>query len=264
MSHPRSEPSNKRGRNALRLAALGWVSLTLMACGNVAQTPDGSGGQARTDVQAQLLPCPESSAPESGTPVNLVTCDPPDPGPAPDPTPTPPAPTQPTVTPEMADALRQEGLAADPSTVGQTFTRSCDVALYTQGRDTQVCTLTGLKDSSVRSDGPNYKAVRINIPSQHNCSWTQTELAQGGSVQSRTEIDNIYGRAIDAALRVGNVNLAAQLGQMRAYHLSVINLSSDSPIVQITFTAFMDHSFLWAPGKGGHCNGTVSADFVWR
>lgn len=249
-------------RNALRFTALGLISLTMMACGNVPSAPDGAVSQGKPDAQAQmLLPCPESATPQAGGQTNLVTCEPPDPGPTPTPTPTP---TRPDVTPEMVGALQQAGLAADPYTIGQTHTGSCLVALYTQGKDTQVCTLAGPRGTTLRSDGPGYKAVRIDIPSQHNCSWTVTQLPSGGTVQSRTEIDTIYGRAIDASLKAGNVTLATQLGQLRDYHLSVINLSSDAPIVQVTFSAFKDHGFLWFPGTGGHCNGTVAADFVWR
>lgn len=247
-----------------RLTALGLLSLALMACGTTPQTPGES------LMQSQMIVCPVEPLAAQSTQTNVVACDPPDPGPSPDPTPPPPAysvtpdPNRPAVTPEMASALQQAGLIADPYTIGQTYTTSVPVALYTrrnEGETFPPVVLAGPKGSTLRGDRGSDYGLRIDIPSQYQCSWSVAMLPNGGSVQSRTEIDDIYGRAIDAALKVGNVDLALKLGQMRNYHLGVLNLTSDVPVIQVTFSATAQ-SLGPFKGKGGHCNGRVSADFV--
>lgn len=253
-----------RHSTPVRLSALGLLSLALMACGTTPQAPAAPGSA----VQPQMIVCQQDA---QGAQTNVVACDPPDPSPTPDPTPAPPVYTvtpdpRPTVTPEMASALQQAGLLADPYGIGQITTYSVPVALYTrrnEGETFPPVLLAGPRGSTLRGDQGSDYGLRIDIPSQYQCSWSVAVLPNGGSVQSRTEIDDIYGRAIDAALKVGNVDLALKLGQMRNYHLGVLNLTSDVPVIQVTFSATAQ-SLGPFKGKGGHCNGRVSADFVGR
>lgn len=254
--HRRTTEQPKRTFAAFRLGTLALLTFGLMACSNVPQPPNAA-APAGAGVQPQMLIC---------DPSDPATCDPqpePDPIPAPDPAPAPNVmPGAPQVTPEMALALQQAGLATDPYAVGQTYMTSCNVALYTRGSDSTTCTLTGPQNTTLRSDGSNYQAVRVNLTSQHNCRYSTVILPSGGRVQSRVEVDSIYSRAIDAALKVSNFSLAAKLGQMRDYHLNVVDFNSPTAGVQLTFYAKSD-SF-WKGGRGGNCNGTVQADFVYH
>ena len=193
----------------------------------------------------------------------------PEPEPGPEPSPTPgfsvsPDPSRPEMTPEMAQALREAGLP-DPYSVGQTYTGSCNIALYVKAGRTgyQGCLFSAPANRILKSDQyPGSQAVRWEPTQQRRCSIEQwTVLADGGNVKSRTEIDSIYGQAIDAALKVGQVDLGVKLGQMRDYHLRVIDLSSDRATVQIVFKAVGGSR--WS-GKGGNCNGKVWMDFVGR
>lgn len=258
-------------RNSVRLAGVALLSLTMMACGNTPTSPGGAQGAGQPNLRAQMEVCPVEPQTVQGAALTPQECLPPDPDPTPEPDPTPqptppvfsvsPDPGKPAITTEMAAALREAGMA-DPLNIGQTYTMACPVALYTRKSASTSCTMLAPRGTILRSAlYPNYQPLRDQV-SGHNCSKTVTQLASGGTVQSRTEVDSIYGRAINAALSVGNVKLAGELGQLRDYHLSVINISSDTATVQVTFYAKAD-SF-WKGGRGGNCNGTYWADFIGR
>ncbi|WP_102126558.1 hypothetical protein [Deinococcus planocerae] len=273
MSQPGAGHDHTRGKNTFRLTALGLLSLTLMACGNVAQTPGAARG-AKPDVQAQMLPCPESSDPKGGVPVNLVTCDPPEPTPDPDPVPpqpsppdfaVSPAPGRPEITPEMADALRQAGLP-DPYSIGQTYSGSCVLNVWASRwrRSTQTCLITATANRSLRSDAlPGYQAVRWVNEDKKRCTTKEwITLADGANVKSRTEVYDIYGRAIEGALAVGKVQLSLKLGELREYHLNVVDFSTDRATVKVVVEAYGGGTLDTKPG--GWCRGIIAADFVGR
>lgn len=270
-----SQPNRTAPRLPLRFSAAALLSLALMACGQV-PTPAPSTARGESgDVSAAMCPV----EPYGTTSVRpQFECDPyepaPDPEPVPDPTPLPPAPPafevspapgRPDISPEMVQALQEAGLP-DPLAVGQTYTGSCNIQVWAARRQrvSQACLITAPANRILRSDEyPGYAAVRWVNQDQKRCTIKEwTVLADGANVKSRTEISDIYGRAIEAALAQGKTSLSIKLGELRSYHLNVIDISSDRATVKVVFEAYGGGFFDTRPG--GWCRGKLLADFVGR
>jgi Concanavalin A-like lectin/glucanases superfamily len=63
---------------------------------------------------------------------------------------------------------------------------------------------------------------------QRTCSKVSDEFtADGVDLKSKSEIEQIYGRAIELAIKAGKIDVSVKLGQMRDYHLNLYSLYAD-------------------------------------
>jgi hypothetical protein len=63
---------------------------------------------------------------------------------------------------------------------------------------------------------------------QRTCSKVSDEFtADGVDLKSKSEIEQIYGRAIELAVKAGKIDVSVKLGQMRDYHLNLYSLYAD-------------------------------------
>lgn len=99
---------------------------------------------------------------------------------------------------------------------------------------------------------PGYKVLltKIRVISEGNCSRSNNTVRAGTDYSSLSEIDRIYGKAIEFALKEGKLDVALKLGQMRDYHKSILQVSSKTDVFSMWGKATSGTGF----GTNGWCD----------
>jgi hypothetical protein len=158
-------------------------------------------------------------------------------------------------------AILSEAAGKDTADLFTRKTVHCDFDKATNANnkrstfDEQVCLRTAPANGALVMD-----SAKLTFTGKRNCSFDGPILiGSGTNTQTRSEVERIYGRAIDIAIKKGDIEAKVRIEALRDYTLRTISATASTDTVYANIRA---NGGGWPFGYKGFCTGYLTVDYI--